>query len=171
MAEISDLNDGELFERLPTERGAAYVASMLKDFRRRSGKYHDNLNSSGAAYLITGLLTDAPSRKAASGRAFALTCALLEGGGACEITNEEFFGGAIVKLLTDQAACAQACAWHVFGDEGVAEIHFSQSRISRFQAKGPDFEPGKAIARWRSIAAEKLRVVVDALREAEQGRQ
>jgi hypothetical protein len=86
--------EGEL-PRHPTDKAAALVIDALRNIRRKTGKYADNLGPVGAVFLLIGLMTSADSRKAAARRAWALLSAPLEGGGACP----ETFGNRVRSLV------------------------------------------------------------------------
>jgi hypothetical protein len=153
---------GELL-RHPTEKAAAIVIETLKDIRRKTGKFADNLSPAGAVYLLTGLTTEADSRKAAARRAWSLLSAPLEGGGVCATAGAETFGVAFARLLTDENLLRQAREFWIASAQGVAAIEFNDGSISRFKAVGPGFAPDKAIVTTRSLEVAKLAPVVAAL--------
>jgi hypothetical protein len=151
-----------LFDRHPSDKAAASVVDALKNIRRKTGKYADDLNPYGATWLLTALMTDADSRKAASERAWMLLAAPLEDGGVCPTTNAETFGAAFARVLTNETLFQQAREVWIASDQGLAVIDFSDGCISRFKAVG-DFAPDRAIVRARSLAVARLRPVFDAL--------
>jgi hypothetical protein len=157
------MGGGALLERRPTDKVAASVVAALRNIRRKTGKYADDLNPYGATWLLTALMTDAGSRKAASERAWALLAAPLEGGGVCAVTDAETFGVAFVRLLTNETLFQHAREVWVAGDQGLAVIEFTDGSKSRFKATGSDFEPDRAIVRARSLEIARLRPVFDAL--------
>jgi hypothetical protein len=126
-------------ERHPTEKAAALITDILRNFRRKRGKYGDDLDPAGAAYLLSGLMVGADSRRAASGRAWTLLFAPLEGGGVCATTNAETLGVAFVRLLTDEALFRQAREVWVAGDQGLATIEFRRRSHIEVQGHWPRF--------------------------------
>jgi hypothetical protein len=159
----------DMLARVPTKKGYAHATKLLRDWRAWDAPYGSNLSPCGSAWLITGMMTEAPSRKAASRRAFAIHFApFMDGvGNACPVTGEEFFGGAFVRLLTDETVFARAREITVAGDQGVATIQWRDGQVSRFEAVGPDFDADQVLVSWRSLSVERLRPVFDRLAKAQ----
>jgi hypothetical protein len=172
----AEATDAEIAGNLPVqEKGEAFAIAMMREFQRHPGDgYTDAYYPAAFAYDLVGLLTDAPSRRLSTARAWGLmvappvdaeACALDQ----CPITHAACFGAAVIRLLTDADVFADAREISVVGDRGTAVIEFSGDRYARFRVGlplGPAFAPGRGIKRLRSIEVPKLRPIFDLLAAA-----